>query len=90
MYNAFLVSLSSQFLGYGLESFLGPSPFGVWEAHNTYLDLSMQFGFIFSTAIYLPYLLFFFKRIKNKNMLVAAFTVGFISSGIFHHHAKTF
>ena len=90
MYNAFLVSLSSPIFGYGLGSFSGQSPFGVWEAHNTYLDLSMQFGFIFSTAIYFLYFRFLFKQIKTKNMLVAAFTVALIVSGIFHYNARHF
>ena len=53
LYNAFITTLSSPLFGFGAGSFSGiEGPFGTSEAHNTFLDYSMQLGFLFPILIY--------------------------------------
>lgn len=91
MWNALLVSLTAPFTGYGAGSF---SHFGNLlinaEAHNTYLDFSMQFGMIFPVLIYFVFFSFFLNRIKNGFYMQAAFVAAFIISGLFHFTGRHF
>jgi hypothetical protein len=46
--NALLASLYSPVVGFGIGSFSGiKKPFEGYEAHNTFLDFSLQFGLSF-------------------------------------------
>jgi hypothetical protein len=89
--NAIKVILSSPLYGYGVGSFSGfTGPFGTYEAHNTFLDLSMQFGVIFSIIIYGLFIIFMANCIYNKQYLIFAFTLAFIMGSLFHFTARHF
>jgi len=91
MYNGFLAALQSPVLGWGTGSFSGlRAPFEGWEAHNTFIDLSMQFGFMFAVVIYSIFIAVFFKAISEEDYMIAAFIVGFIVSGLFHFSGRHF
>lgn len=91
MYNALLVSVQSPFFGWGAGSFSGVSgTFQGSEAHNTFLDLSMQFGFLFPTIIYIIIITTLISSLRKKDYLMAAFVVGFIESGLFHFSGRHF
>ena len=52
-YNAIVVSLDYPLFGLGAGSFSGHlGPYFDREAHNTFLDFSMQFGILFSAFVY--------------------------------------
>ncbi len=89
--HAFEVTLTSPIFGYGAGKYSGiDGIFQYWEAHNTYLDLSMQFGMIFPAIIYFVFFAFLFNRIKNGFYLQAAFVAAFIVSGLFHFSGRHF
>lgn len=89
--NGLMASLSSPIFGYGAGNFSGlDAPFESWEAHNTFLDLSMQFGLLFPFVIYIIFFTFLFNRIKNRFYLQAAFIAAFIVSGLFHFSGRHF
>lgn len=91
MLNGFFVSLGSPFFGYGAGNFSGvQGGFEEGEAHNTFLDFSMQFGMVFSLIIYFVFFAFLLNRIKNKYFLQAAFVSAFIVSGLFHFSGRHF
>lgn len=91
MINALIVSISSPIIGFGAGSFSGiDAPFASMEAHNTFLDLSMQFGFVFPAIIYIIFFSFLFDRIKKRQFMQASFVVGFIVSGFFHFTGRHF
>jgi len=91
MWNGFMASIQSPIYGWGAGAFSGlDGPFQGSEAHNTFLDLSMQFGMLFPIVIhglFLSSLLLFMKR---HDYLAAAFIVGFIASGLFHFSGRHF
>ena len=91
MLNALSVSLSSPFFGYGVGSFSGiDHSFSTWEAHNTFLDLSMQFGFVFPLIVYSVFFYFLVNRIKNRLYLQSSFVAAFIVSSVFHFTGRHF
>ncbi len=91
MLNALDVVLQAPLIGYGYGSFSGIiEPFEGWEAHNTFLDFSMQFGVIFPILIYTVFFVYLFKLLKNKNFFIAAFVLAFIVSGFFHFTGRHF
>ena len=91
MWNALLASIQSPVFGWGAGSFSGVYyPFSGSEAHNTFLDFSMSFGFLFPILIYTIIFSFLIKSIRQNNYLVAAFTLGFIVSGLFHFSGRHF
>lgn len=91
MMNGFLATLDSPFWGFGAGSFSGVnSPFQGVEAHNTFLDFSMQFGFLYSFLLYAIMLAALFSVLKKREFLVAAFLIGFIESGLFHFSGRHF
>lgn len=91
MWNGLLASLQSPLFGWGSGSFSGEHfPFQGSEAHNTFLDLSMSFGFLFPILIYIIFFSALLKSIKNNDHLVSAFIVGFILSGLFHFSGRHF
>lgn len=91
MKNAFLASVRSPLFGFGAGSFSGIfGPFNGFEAHNTFLDFAMQFGFIYPLMIYGIMVAALFHLLKRRQFLVAAFVVGFIESGLFHFSGRHF
>lgn len=91
MINAFYATLQSPLVGWGAGSFSGIfHPFGGSEAHNTFLDFSMQFGFIFPVVLYGIMILALVQSLRHRRFLVAAFVVGFIESGLFHFSGRHF
>ena len=91
MMHGLIASLHSPLFGFGAGSFSGISAaFQGSEAHNTFLDLSMQFGFIFPLVVYGIIFSVFFLAIKKRDYLFAAFIVGFIESGLFHFSGRHF
>jgi O-antigen ligase len=91
MYNALLVTLYSPLVGWGAGSFSGlRSPFEGSEAHNTFLDLSMQFGIIVPTIIYCIIFAAFFKALKQRKHLLAAIITSFVICSLFHFFARHF
>ncbi len=91
MINAFYATLQSPLVGWGAGSFSGTfRPFGGSEAHNTFLDFSMQFGFGFPLVLYGIMMLALVQLLRHRRFLVAAFVVGFIESGLFHFSGRHF
>jgi hypothetical protein len=90
MLNGLEVVSESPIVGWGAGSFSGYRPFGNYEAHTTPIDLAMQVGIIFPILFYGMMIVAMFKKIMDKEYLVAAFIVGFIVSGLFHYTARHF
>ena len=90
MRNGLEVVSESPIVGWGAGSFSGYRPFGNYEAHTTPIDLAMQVGIIFPILFYGMMIVAMFKKIMDKEYLVAAFIVGFIVSGLFHYTARHF
>jgi hypothetical protein len=91
LYNALLVTLQSPFIGWGAGSFSGIFfPFDGAEAHNNFLDLSMQFGVIIPIILYYIIFAALIKSIKQKDHLLASIIVAFIISGLFNFTARHF
>jgi hypothetical protein len=89
--HAFQVALQSPLFGFGAGSFSGvTSPFHNAEAHNTFLDFSMQFGFLFPVLIYVIIFSFLIKKLKHNQYIEAAFVTAFIISGLFHYNGRHF
>ena len=91
LYNGFLTSLHSPFVGFGAGSFSDVAqPFGRWESHNAFLDYSMQLGFIFPILIYTIFFWFLIKKLKHRAYLEASFMTAFLISGLFHYNGRHF
>ena len=90
MRNGLEVVSQSPIIGWGAGSFSGYRPFGTYEAHSTPIDLAMQLGIIFPILFYGIMIVAMFRKIMDKEYLVAAFIVGFIVSGLFHFTARHF
>ena len=90
MLNGMDVIKSSPIVGWGAGSFSGFVPFGRSEAHSTPIDLGMQLGIVFPIILYGIMFVAMFKKLKDKEYLVAAFIMGFIFSGFFHYTARHF
>lgn len=91
MYNALLASLKSPLFGWGSGSFSGiEGAFQGSEAHNTFLDFSMQFGFVFPAMIYAIIIMALITALRKRDYIMAAFVVGFIESGLFHFSGRHF
>jgi hypothetical protein len=91
MWNGFMASIQSPIYGWGAGAFSGlDGPFQGSEAHNTFLDLSMQFGMLFSITIYILFFSSLLLFMKRHDYLAAAFIVGFIASGLFHFSGRHF
>jgi hypothetical protein len=81
----------SPFFGFGIGSFSGLNgPFEGWEAHNTFLDLAMQFGIIFPFIIYLILFKAVIRSIENKNFIFTSFLIAFIVNSLFHFSGRHF
>ena len=91
MKNALTVALHSPLFGYGVGSFSGISaPYGRWEAHDTFLDFAMQFGFFFPIITYGLMFGYFFKSVKFGNFFVSGFILAFIVASMFHFTGRHF
>ena len=90
MLNGMDVIKLSPIVGWGAGSFSGFVPFGRAEAHSTPIDLGMQLGIVFPIILYGIMFVAMFKKLKDKEYLVAAFILGFIFSGFFHYTARHF
>jgi hypothetical protein len=91
MYNGFLATLHSPFIGLGVGSFSGLEyAFQGSEAHNTFLDLSMQFGIIVPIILYFVIFAALFKSIKNRDNLLATIIVAFFICSLFNFYARHF
>ena len=91
MYNGFLATLHSPFIGLGVGSFSGIEyPFEGSEAHNTFLDLSMQFGIIVPIIFYFVIFAALFKSIKSRDNLLATVIVAFFICSLFNFFARHF
>ena len=88
--NGLVVVSQSPIVGWGVGSFSGYTPFGFKEAHSTPIDLATQLGIIFPILFYGIMIVAMFRKIFDKEYLVAAFIVGFIVSGLFHYTARHF
>lgn len=89
--NAVYATLESPFFGFGAGNFSGiESPFSGLEAHNTFLDFSMQFGILFPVLIYYVFFVFLIDRVRQGFYLQAAFVAAFIVSGFFHFTGRHF
>lgn len=91
MINAIKAFSYSPLFGFGAGSFSGTvNPFEGSEAHNTFLDFTVQFGLIYPLVLYW----FIFKALivslKRKEILASSFIMGFIFSGFFHFSARHF
>jgi hypothetical protein len=85
------VTIQAPVFGFGPGSFSGIyGPFEGLEAHNNFLDLSMQFGFVVPFLIYCIFIAGLIKSIHEKQILLPALILGFIVSGLFHFSARHF
>jgi len=85
------VTFQSPLFGFGAGSFSGiHGPFEGIEAHNNFLDLSMQFGFFVPLLIYGIFIAALIKSFYEKQVLLVALILGFIVSGLFHYSARHF
>lgn len=90
MYNALIASIKSPLFGYGAGSFSTFDFNNNAEAHNTFLDLAMQFGFLFPIIIYYIFIKYFLYKFEQKKSLECAFFIAFIISGLFHFSGRHF
>ena len=91
MYHGLLATLHSPFIGLGVGSFSGIQyAFEGSEAHNTFLDLSMQFGIIVPIIVYFIIFAALFKSIKTRDHLLATVIVAFFICSLFHFYARHF
>ena len=91
MYNAFVVTLKSPLIGWGAGSFSGISfPFEGSEAHNNFLDFSMQFGVIVPIILYYIILAALVKSIKDRDHLLASIITGFFIISLLHFSGRHF
>jgi hypothetical protein len=89
--NSIRAVFSSPLFGLGIGSFSGLNgPFEGWEAHNTFLDLAMQFGVVFPFIIYLIFFKSVFHMIANKSFLLSSFLIAFIVNSLFHFSGRHF
>jgi hypothetical protein len=89
--NSIQAVFTSPLFGLGIGSFSGLSgPFEGWEAHNTFLDLAMQFGIFFPLIIYLIFFKSVFYSVINKQFLFASFMIAFIVNSLFHFSGRHF
>lgn len=90
MYNALIASLKSPLFGYGAGSFSSYENWYNVEAHNTFLDFSIQFGFLFPIIMYYIFFKYLSIKFRNKKVLDCAFFVAFVISGLFHFSGRHF
>lgn len=91
MYHGLLATLHSPFIGLGVGSFSGiQHAFEGSEAHNTFLDLSMQFGIIVPIIVYFIIFAALFKSIKTRDHLLGTVIVAFFICSLFHFYARHF
>lgn len=91
MYHGLLATLHSPFIGLGVGSFSGLEyAFKGSEAHNTFLDLSMQFGIIVPIILYFVIFAALFKSIKSRDNLLATVIVAFLICSLFNFFARHF
>ncbi len=89
--NSLEVIIESPFIGLGLGNFSGFfSPFEGREAHNTFLDLSMQFGLPLVISVYALFVTYMFHLLKLKKYLSLSLLISFIIFGFFHFYARHF
>ena len=87
--NALIVIKQSPFIGNGIGAFSGrDAPFMGIEAHNTFLDFSMQFGIIFALIFYFFFILSVVVFFKKHEILIASTLVGLIIFTLFHYIGK--
>ncbi len=90
MKGGLIASLKSPLFGYGAGSFVTTDFMTNAEAHNTFLDLSMQFGFLLPMVVYYIFGRYFFYKFNNRKALDCAFFAAFIISGLFHFSGRHF
>jgi|APSaa5957512535_1039671.scaffolds.fasta_scaffold26260_2 hypothetical protein len=91
MLNGLDVVRMSPLVGWGSGSFSGlTTSFEGYEAHSTFIDLAMQLGIIFPVLIYGLMVVATFRKVRDREYLVAAFIAAFIVSGLFHYVARHF
>lgn len=90
LYNALLVTLDSPVLGHGVGSYSGMIPYGSSEAHNTFLDFSMQFGVLVPVLIYFIFFSYLFFLLRIREFFIFSIVVSFILSGMFHFNGRHF
>lgn len=83
--------LLSPIFGLGIGSFAGlNSPLEGWEAHNTFLDLAMQFGIILPCLIYLILFAAIYDSIRDRRFIFSSFLLAFVVNSLFHFSARHF
>ena len=83
--------LKSPFFGYGSGIFSGQElAFEGMEAHNTFIDLGLQFGIILSLVIYFIKIQSFFYFVKEKKLIEAAAITSLVVFSLFHFVARHF
>jgi hypothetical protein len=91
MINALHASMYSPLFGYGAGAFSGiDKPFTGSEAHNTPLDLALQFGLPFIFVTYGVVIYSIHRLLKNRDFIGASFVFGFLVAGLFHFYARHF
>lgn len=91
MINALKAVYHSPLTGFGAGSFSGIlNPFEGLEAHNTFLDFAVQFGVIYPLFIYWLIFKALLISLQKRQILISAFIMGFIVSGLFHFSARHF
>lgn len=91
IYNALVVIYDEPIFGHGVGSFSGRNgPYLNNEAHNTFLDFSIQFGLIFSIIIYLVFIFSAYFQLNKKEYLNAFTNLSFVIFTLFHFFGRHF
>lgn len=89
--NAWNAITYSPIFGFGAGTFSGVNnPFENMEAHNTFLDFSMQFGVIYSVMIYWVIISSLIVTLRENKKIISSFLIGFLISGLFHFSGRHF
>lgn len=91
LYNSLIVIYDAPIFGHGIGSFSGrDAPYLKNEAHNTFLDFSIQFGLIFSIIIYLIFILSTYYQLNKREYLNAFTILSFMIFTLFHFLGRHF
>lgn len=89
MRNGFLVTFDYPFFGLGVGSFSGEHGlYGGREAHNTFIDLSMQFGIFFAAFVYFVFARSVLVLLRSREIFTASTLVAFIIVSQFHFFGR--
>lgn len=89
--NGLLAAAHSPVLGNGVGSFSGIlTPFEGKEAHNTFVDFAVQFGFPFAICIFFIQGYAAFQALRRDDFLLSVLFIAFMLTSLFHFVGRHF